>query len=325
MAAPEFLERAKRTLRLVRKHQHLRNVADEVSAIRECLVMAAASPATIGITETDLIAMVRNGYLAEARIIFDLAVDKAASSVEKDFFFTELVGLIVKATVASRPAESRVHATAVVPEPAVAGGDDDPLAEIERLKAERARLAAELASADERIEGLRTALDARNAALLARFDPSNGLVPLKDLGQLEGTGDVDDLDFDGAFRPGSASAEPSSSVVAASAAEPLGDGTEDDGEPAIELSEDDIESEEPDAAIEVIDRSFEAGDEASGDAPTLFAAPIGDDEMCIIKFFGEKDAIALGLLFPLTDGRPARPRRGPPPLPRATDDVGEPS
>ncbi|HTM67926.1 MAG TPA: hypothetical protein VL426_01375 [Candidatus Binatia bacterium] len=305
MADQEFFERAKRALRLVRTHQHLRDVADEVTVIRECLAMAASSPIALGVTDADLVEMVRNGYMAEARIIFDLACDKAASSIEKDFFFSELVSLVVRATVASRPSEAPARAAALLAEPArtVQAKAEDPLAEIERLKAERGRLAAELRAADEKLDKLRREQDEKNAALLAQFDPSNGLVPFAGLAQLSGTGEgVDDLDFDGAFggEP-SPLATPILPAVTATKIVAI-EGSDvtlelDDGH-VIELTTEDIESEEdPDPVIEVV------------------CGPISADEACILRFFGEKDAIALGLLFPLTNIRP-RARTTPPPLPR---------
>ena len=310
MVDQEFLERAKRTLRLARVHQHLRSVADEVTMIRECLVLAEASPARLGITEDELVEMVRNGYLAEARIIFDLACDSAASSLEKDFFFSELVGLIMKSVIAARPSAAKLRATAVVAEPAKGPpAKADPLAEIERAKTERARLVAELASVDAKLERLRAENDAHNAAVLARLDPSNGLVPFEGLGQLPGPGNVDDLDFDGAFGEGPESLATPILPGLPLAAVIIRDGTDDDGEPAIELTDADIDYEEPDPVITIV-----AEAEVSEHVLELVASPMSADELCAIKFFGEKDAIALGLLYPLTNVR-SRPRTVPPPLP----------
>ncbi|HTK05315.1 MAG TPA: hypothetical protein VL500_07030 [Candidatus Eisenbacteria bacterium] len=304
MSNSPFLDRARRSLRLVREHQHLRDVAEEVSAIRECLAASGTSPVSLGVTDADLVEMVRNGYMAEARIIFELAVDKAASSIEKDFFFSELVALIVKAAVATAPAELPVRGPVLLVEPARDGVavTEEPLSEIESLKASRERLAADLAATDARLAELRAAQDARNAATLAELDPLQGLQQLDRNGVTPFSGledgDIAVLNFDAfgetAPPPLPAMEENDDPVITITCeAIPIAD-EDDDGTPAIDLTEDDILTER----IEVI------------------VAPVPVDELFAIKFFGEKDAVALGLIHPLTNGRPpTAKRRVPPPLP----------
>lgn len=118
MMKEEFLDRAKRSLRLARMHHVLRDVSAEVTDVREALAAAGSQPAAIGITEDELVALVRGGYLAEARITFDLAVDETASRTEKDFFFSELVALIAKATLAATPQRLTVREVPLTAEPA---------------------------------------------------------------------------------------------------------------------------------------------------------------------------------------------------------------
>lgn len=107
MTRERLLERAKRSLRLAVLHQGLRDVSAEVADVRESLAAAGAQPASVGVTESELCELVRNGCLAEARITFDLAADRGSTPSERDLLFADLVALVTKAIKAGPPAEEK--------------------------------------------------------------------------------------------------------------------------------------------------------------------------------------------------------------------------
>lgn len=109
MSRYDLLERAKRSHRLATLHRGLRDVSREVADVRESLSAAGASPATIGATEDEFSALVRDGLLAEARITFELAADPGSTPAERDFLFSDLVALVTKAVQSGpRAAETPV-------------------------------------------------------------------------------------------------------------------------------------------------------------------------------------------------------------------------
>ncbi|MEY4744425.1 MAG: hypothetical protein RL272_370 [Candidatus Parcubacteria bacterium] len=106
MTRDRLLERARRSHRLAVLHRGLRDVSGEVAAVRESLTAAGSQPAAIGVTEAELAELVRSGFLAEARITFELAADSGSTPSERDFLFTDLVALIAKALAVETPAAS---------------------------------------------------------------------------------------------------------------------------------------------------------------------------------------------------------------------------
>ena len=266
MMKEEFLKRARRSLRLARIHHNLRDVSAEVTDVREALAAAGSQPAAIGITELELVGLVRGGYMAEARITFDLAVDGAASEFEKEFFFTELVALITKATLAVPPARPTVREEPLTAEPAT----DLPLVEtdIETLKAEKERYAGRIRILEQWIAKIRAETDRKTAEYLVQTDPfilneRSGAHDLKAI--LGGVPDeaIASIDF--------SRFENVSTFDVARPAVPVPD---DDPDPVIELSTIDMDA---CPEFEIIEENPEY-------------------EHYAIGFFGEKDAIALGFI-----------------------------
>lgn len=284
----DFLDRARRHLRLAKLHQGLRDVTDEVTNIREALAAAGGQPATIGTTEEELVEMLRNGHLAEARMLFDFTADSHLSSIEKEFFFSELVAQVVKAVAAATPVRPTIR--------------EEPLT----------AAPVEEAPVD----------DAAAASLLAEHDLSakEGFVhwdTARASGEFPGIGadDLEGLNFD---------------AIAASLPPP--DSSDASVTSSLEYATDRmLESERPQSADSSL--LIRLGHDDDGDDPELYIEVdmaevivetlIADREVetpeslrFCMRFFGEKDAIALGLMpapVVLLD-RPKR--RGPPPLPK---------
>lgn len=111
MTRDKLLERARRAFQLAVRHRGLRDVSAEVADVRESLAAAGLPPASIGATEAELCGLARDGFLAEARITFELAADRASTPVERDFLFTDLVALVTKAIQAGTPAAAAEETT----------------------------------------------------------------------------------------------------------------------------------------------------------------------------------------------------------------------
>jgi hypothetical protein len=294
MMKDEFLDRARRSLRLARLHHGLRDVSAEVTDVREALAAAGSQPAAIGITEDELVALVRGGYLAEARLTFDLAVDGAATALEKDFFFSELVTLIAKAAISAAPRRPTVRE-----QPLTAAPADEPLAEedVETLKAEKERLAGRIAALDRRIDEIRAETDRKAAEYLERNDPflrnePSGCHELRALMADVTDEAIDSLDF--SRLEGGTLDLPTAAVRI----------PDDDPDPVIEIDVADIDGE---VLLEIVE-------------------PNPEYDRFAVQFFGEKDAIALGFAPAQVVVLPP-PRIVPPPLPKealiaaSTDDA----
>jgi hypothetical protein len=277
----DFLDRARRHLRLARLHQGLRDVTDEVTNVREALAAADSHPAAIGTTEEDLVEMLRNGHMAEARMLFDFTADSRLSSIEKQFFFAELVAQVVKAVAAAKPIRPTVREKPLTAAPVEEAPVDDATA----------------------------------ASLLAEHDLSDkeGFVhwdTARASGEFQGIGaeDLEGLNFDAigdSVQPPESGTDPSETGPSM----------------LVKLGHDEGGGDNPDVYIEIgLEDCIE-----SVPAPAPEPAPDPPVETpeylrYCLRFFGEKDAIALGLVAPpilLTK----RKRRGPPPLPRTLVDV----
>lgn len=274
-----FLDRAKRHLRLAKLHQGLRDVTTEVVNVREALAAAGGQPAAIGTTEEELVEMLRNGHMAEARMLFDFSADARLSETEKHFFFGELVTQVVKAVAAAVPIRPTVRE-----EPLTAATEDEaPL--------DDAAAASALAAHDlSQKEGF------------VHFDAARASGEFAPVGQEE----IDGLNFD-AIGDG---LPPESGTVPSTAEGPL----------LVKLGHDDEDDDGPDIYIEV---GLEDVIDETPVAPALVSVPEVETPEFLrycVRFFGEKDAIALGL--DPAQAAPERPkRRGPPPLPKMLVDA----
>lgn len=274
----DFLDRARRHLRLAKLHQGLRDVTDEVTNVREALAAAGGQPATIGTTEEELVEMLRNGHMAEARMLFDFTADSHLSSIEKQFFFTELVAQVVKAVAASTPVRPTVR--------------EEPLtaAPVEEAPVDDAAAASLLAEHD---------LSAKEGFVHWDTARASGEFPGIDADDLNG------LNFDAI---GDGLPPPESGTVPSATEETV----------LVKLGHDD-EGDDPDVYIEV---GLEDCIEEALAAPTPSDLEIESPETLrfCMRFFGEKDAIALGIIpAPVLLDRPKR--RGPPPLPKQLVDA----
>lgn len=274
----DFLDRARRHLRLAKLHQGLRDVTDEVTNIREALAAAGGQPATIGTTEEELVEMLRNGHMAEARMLFDFTADSHLSSIEKQFFFSELVAQVVKAVAASTPVRPTVREAPLTAAP------------VEEAPVDDAAAASMLAEHD---------LSAKEG--FVHWDTARAS------GEFQGIGadDLAGLNFDAI---GDSLPPPESGTVPSTTEATV----------LVKLGHDD-EGDDPDVYIEVGLEDCIESVPAPAPAPDLEIETPETLRFCL-RFFGEKDAIALGLMpapVPLTQ----RKRRGPPPLPKTLVDA----
>ncbi len=263
------LERARRSYRLAVLHRGLRDVSAEVADVRENLAAAGVTPAKIDTTETELAELVRCGYLAEARITFELAADQGSTPSERDFLFNDLVALVTKAVTVEVPAEKTLD-------------------------------------------------DAEAARLLEEHDPGKGLVPWDEArtsGEFAGVGDADiaALNFD------ALGGDPPPAVVEGRPLPP------DDPGPFIEIDPDEPDDDGyPEITVETVSIAPERlmADVGSADDPVMTPESV----RMAIRFFGEKDAAALGCI-PAPEAEPVLLtkviRRGvvPPPLPEEDEEA----